>query len=133
MIVLHKELTDKIIDVAIEVQRELGVGFLERGYENSLLVALQQDGLSVEQQKHLDVYFRGHQVGEYIADLVVERKVILEIKAVETLAKTHYAQLINYLKASGIEVGYVINFSRIPLQFKRLAKLNSDKIKKTIN
>lgn len=125
MNILHRELTDKMIEIAIEVQKELGVGFLERVYENSPIPALQGSGINVEQQKDLDVYFRGHQVGEYIADIVVEDKVILEIKAVESIAKAHYAQLVNYLKASGKEDGFVINFARIPLQFKRLTKLNN--------
>jgi len=124
--ILHKDLTDKIIKIAIEVQKELWQGFLERVSENSLMIALQTEGLRVDQQKHLDVYFRGHNVGQYIADIVVEDKVIIEIKAIENITKRHYAQLINYLKASGIQVGYVINFGRIPLQFKRLAKLNSN-------
>jgi len=124
--ILHKELSDNIIKLAIEVQKELGLGFLERVYENALIVAMQEEGLVIDQQKQLDVYFRGHNVGMYVADIVVEEKVILEIKAIENISKQHYAQLINYLKASGMEVGYLINFGRIPLQFKRLAKLNSN-------
>ena len=116
-----------MIDLAFEVQRELGTGFLERVYENALIIALQEEGLVVEQQKQLDVYFRGHNVGIYIADLIVEEKIILEIKAIESISKSHYAQLINYLKASLLEVGYVINFGNIPLQFKRLSTLNSSK------
>ena len=127
MSILYKELSDKIIDLAFEVQRELGTGFLERVYENALIIALQEEGLVVEQQKQLDVYFRGHNVGIYIADLIVEEKIILEIKAIESISKSHYAQLINYLKASLLEVGYVINFGNIPLQFKRLSTLNSSK------
>ncbi|MBT3228027.1 MAG: GxxExxY protein [Candidatus Marinimicrobia bacterium] len=122
--ILYKELTDNIIKLAIEVQKELGLGFLERVYENALIIALQEEDLVVDQQKQLDVYFRGHNVGIYVADMVVEEKIILEIKAVENISRPHYAQLINYLKASGMEVGYVINFGRIPLQFKRHAKSN---------
>ena len=122
--ILYKELTDTIIKIAIEVQKELGLGFFERVYENALIIALQEEGLVVDQQKQFDVYFRGHNVGVYIADLLVEEKIILEIKAVDNISRSHYAQLINYLKASVKEVGYVINFGRIPLQFKRLAKTN---------
>ncbi|MBT3254037.1 MAG: GxxExxY protein [Candidatus Marinimicrobia bacterium] len=122
--ILYKELTDTIIKIAIEVQKELGLGFFERVYENALIIALQEEGLVVDQQKQFDVYFRGHNVGVYIADLLVEEKIILEIKAVDNISRSHYAQLINYLKASDKEVGYVINFGRIPLQFKRLAKTN---------
>jgi len=80
----------------------------------------------IDQQAHIDVYLRGHQVGEYIADIVVDSKNILAVKAVETISRAHYAQLINYLKASGMEVGYVINFGRIPLQFKGLSKPNNN-------
>lgn len=119
--ILYKALSDNIIKLAIEVQKELGLGFLERVYENALIIALQEEGLVVDQQKQLDVYFRGHNVGVYIADLMVEEKIILEVKAIDNISRSHYAQLINYLKASGKEVGYVINFGRIPLQFKRLA------------
>jgi len=122
--ILHKALSDTIIGIAIDVQKELGQGFLERVYENSLVIALRDKGLAVDQQKHLEVLFRGQVVGDYVADLIIESKIILEIKAVETMARVHYAQLINYLKASGLEVGYVINFSRIPLQFKRLSSIN---------
>ncbi len=128
--ILHKELTDTIIRLAIEVQKELGLGFLERVYENALIIAFQEEGLVVDQQKQLDVYFRGHNVGVYIADLMVEEKIILEIKAIDNISRSHYAQLINYLKASDKEVGYVINFGRIPLQFKRLAKTNQEKVKR---
>ncbi|NQV43045.1 MAG: GxxExxY protein [Candidatus Marinimicrobia bacterium] len=124
MSILHKTLSDNIIKLSIDVQKELGLGFLERVYENALIIALQEEGLMVDQQKQLDVYFRGQNVGVYIADLIVEDKIILEIKAVDNIAKQHYAQLINYLKASGKEVGYVINFGRLPLQFKRLAAKN---------
>ncbi len=120
--ILYKELSDKIIKFAIQVQMELGLGFLERVYENALIIAFQEAGLVIDQQKQLDVFFRGHNVGVYVADLVVENKIILEIKAVENISRSHYAQLINYLKAAGKEVGYVINCGRIPLQFKRLAK-----------
>ena len=127
MSILYKELSDKIIDLAFEVQKELGTGFLERVYENALIIALQEEGLVVEQQKQIDVYFRGHNVGVYIADLIIEENIIVEMKAVENVSKAHYAQLINFLKASQLEVGYVINFGCIPLQFKRLSILNSGK------
>ena len=75
--ILYKELTDTIIKIAIEVQKELGLGFFERVYENALIIALQEEGLVVDQQKQFDVYFRGHNVGVYIADLLVEEKIIL--------------------------------------------------------
>lgn len=124
MKILHKSLSDLIIKTAIEVQKELGIGFLEKVYENSLIIALKSIGLKVEQQKRINVFFRSENVGEYYADLVVDDKIILELKAVETLHPNHYAQLVNYLKASDYEVGYVINFCKIPIQFKRLSVLN---------
>ncbi len=124
MKILHKELTDLIIKVCIDVQKELGVGFLEKVYENALVIVLRSVGLNVEQQKKINVFFRGKNVGEYFADIVVNGKIILELKTVEKNHPNHYAQLINYLKASDYEVGYVINFSVCPLQFKRLSVLN---------
>ena len=78
--ILYKELTDNIIKLAIEVQKELGLGFLERVYENALIIALQEEDLVVDQQKQLDVYFRGHNVGIYVADMVVEEKIILKLR-----------------------------------------------------
>jgi GxxExxY protein len=105
MKILHKNLSDLIIKTAIEVQKELGIGFLEKVYENSLIIALKSIGLKMEQQKLINVFFRSENVGEYFADIVVENKIILELKAVETLHPNHYAQLVNYLKASDYEVG----------------------------
>ncbi len=119
--ILHKELCDCLIGIAIAVQKELGVGFLEKVYENALTIALQDAGLKVEQQKSTEVKFRNRVVGEYYADLIVEGKIILELKAVEAIHTNHKAQLINYLKATIYKVGYLINFSKSPLDFKRLA------------
>jgi len=124
MKILHKKLSDLIIKTAIEVQKELGIGFLEKVYENAFVIALKSLGLLVEQQKQINVYFRNQNVGEYFADIAVENKIILELKAIETLHPNHFAQLVNYLKASDYEVGYVINFGKIPIQFKRLSVLN---------
>ncbi len=124
MKILHKNLSYLIIKTAIEVQKELGIGFLEKVYENSLIIALKSIGLKIEQQKLINVYFRSENVGEYYADIVVDDKIILELKAMETLHPNHYAQLVNYLKASDYEVGYVINFGKIPIQFKCLTVLN---------
>ena len=89
-------------------------------YQNALLVALSQKGIKVEARVPLLVRFRGEVVGEYFADLLVERKVIVELKAVKALAPEHQAQLINYLKATGIEVGLLINFGRPRLEYRRL-------------
>ena len=117
---VHEELTGQILEASFEVMKELGAGFLEGVYQNALLVALSQKGIKVEARVPLLVRFRGEVVGEYFADLLVERKVIVELKAVKALAPEHQAQLINYLKATGIEVGLLINFGRPRLEYRRL-------------
>lgn len=106
----HSDITEKIIGAAYEVYNHLGYGFLEKIYENALCLELTRQGLAVQQQCSLQVGYKGEIVGEYIADMVVENKVIIEIKAVNNLDKSHEAQLINYLKSTGIEVGLLINF-----------------------
>ncbi len=117
---LHEELTGKILEASFEVIRELGAGFLEGVYQNALLIALRQKGIKAEARVPLLVRFRGEVVGEYFADLLVEGKVIVELKAVKALAPEHQAQLINYLKATGIEVGLLVNFGRPRLEYRRL-------------
>jgi GxxExxY protein len=117
---LHEALTGKILEASFEVIRELGAGFLEGVYQNALLVALRQKGIKAEARVPLLVRFRGEVVGEYFADLLVDGKVIVELKAVKDLAPEHQAQLINYLKATGIEVGLLINFGRPKLEYRRL-------------
>ncbi len=114
----HGDLTEKIIGAFYDVYNVLGYGFLEKVYENALAHRLRQAGLHVETQHPLKVYFDGIVVGEYFADLIVEGKVILEIKAVERLAKEHSVQLRNYLRAIDCEVGLVLNFGPEP-QFAR--------------
>ena len=98
----------------------MGIGFLEKVYENALTIALRDEGLKVEQQKSIEVQFRNHVVGEYFADLLIENKIIIELKAVEAIHANHKAQLINYLNAADYKVGYIINFGKSPLDFKRL-------------
>ena len=115
----HGEITEAVIGCAFEVIRELGAGFLESVYEKALLLALRQKGLSAIAQHPVKVSFRGENVGEFYADMLVEQKVIIELKAVKTLAPEHQAQLINYLQASGIEVGLLINFGNPKLEIKR--------------
>ena len=110
-----------IINGAIfEVNRILGPGFLEKVYENALLIELRERGLRVENQVPIDVNYKGTNVGEYIADLLVEDKVIVELKTVEKLTKFHEAQLLNYLKATGIRVGLLINFQNEKAEIKRM-------------
>ncbi|MBV6484403.1 MAG: hypothetical protein KFKLKKLM_00907 [Flavobacteriales bacterium] len=115
---LHKDITDKIIKAFYEVYNELGYGFLEKVYENALLIELMAIGLSCEKQKKINVFYDGQLVGEYYADIVVNEIVIIELKAAETLCEEHEFQLINYLKATEIEVGLLLNFRKKP-QFKR--------------
>jgi GxxExxY protein len=118
----HEEITQAIIGCAFEVINELGAGFLESVYEKAMLVALRQKGLTVLCQHPVKVMFRGQCVGEFFADLFVEGKVIVELKAVKALAPEHQAQTINYLNATGIEVGILINFGQPKLEYKRLTR-----------
>ena len=122
----HKETTDIIIKSFYEVYNELGGGFLESVYENALYIVLTGYGLRVERQKDISVFFRGNIIGDFKADLIVEEKVIVELKAVRTLDTVHEAQLINYLKATNIEVGLLLNFGRKP-EFKRFIYDNKRK------
>jgi GxxExxY protein len=107
---LHADITEKIIGAAYYVYNTLGHGFLEKVYENALTIKLAKAGLAVAQQTPITVFFEDEIVGEYFTDLVVEGKVIVEIKAVTNLNKMHEVQLVNYLKATGINVGLLINF-----------------------
>jgi GxxExxY protein len=107
---IHSELTDKIIGCAYDVYNQLGFGFMEKVYENAMMIKLPQKGLEVVQQAPINVYFENVLVGEYFADIPVNSKVILELKAVSSLSKTHEVQLVNYLKTTNIKVGLLINF-----------------------
>jgi len=108
----HNEMTEKIIGAAYKVHNALGSGFLEKVYQNSLAIELQALGFSVELEKPITVYYYGKAVGNYVADIIVDGKVLLETKAVKELSGVHEAQILNYLKATGIEVGLLINFGR---------------------
>lgn len=112
-------LTQKIIGVFFEVYNELGPGFLESVYQKSLAVALDSSGLTVHSRIDIPVWFRGHKVGHFEGDLLVENCVLLELKAARALDSSHHAQLLNYLKATSIEVGLLFNFGPKP-EFKRL-------------
>jgi len=116
----HEDLTGKILSVAFAVSNALGHGFLEGIYENAMLIALRQAGVNVENQCPLKVSFRGIEIGNFIADLLVERKIIIELKAVKSLLPEHQAQVINYLKATGLEVRLLINFGNPKIEYKRL-------------
>ncbi len=115
---LHQELTSTIIGCFYEVYNELGFGFLEKVYENALKHELEKRGFYVEKQKPIKVHYDDIIAGEYFADLIVNETVIIELKAAESLCKEHELQLINYLKATDIEVGLLLNFGKKP-EFKR--------------
>ncbi len=118
-IIFEQELSRLIIKCAFEVFNRLGYGFLEKVYENSLIIELRANGIQAEQQVPLKVYYKNNVVGEYKADILVERKIILELKAEKNLNKAHASQVLNYLKASHIKIGYLINFGVQGVEFKR--------------
>ena len=110
---LHEEVTDEIIAAFYTVYNELGFGFLERVYQNALYYEMRNLGLNCAPQKAIDVYYKGRKVGDYIADFVVENKVIVELKAVSALSKAHEAQVESYLKSTGMECGLLVNFGNL--------------------
>ncbi len=114
------ELTRTIIGCAMKVSNTLGVGFIEKVYENALAVEVRRAGLAIEQQKPLQVVYEGVVVGSYMADAVVEGRVLLELKAAKAIDETHQAQLMNYLKATGLHIGLIINFGTSRLGIKRM-------------
>lgn len=124
MELLHNDLTKKIIRAYYNVYNELGHGFLEKVYENAMLVELRRLGLSVVQQQSIKVYYQEELVGNYFADLLIEGKVIVELKAAEGLSEAHEAQLINYLKATEIEVGLLFNFGLEPKVVRKIFENN---------
>lgn len=124
---LHEDLTNEIISAFYEVYNKLGYGFLEKVYENALIIEFISRGLTCEKQKLIKVYYDNKVVGEYFADIIVENKVILELKASESLCKEHTYQLINYLKATNIEVGLLLNFGKKPQIARRIFTNNNGK------
>lgn len=129
MRLLHEELTDVIIKTFYEVYNELGYGFLEKVYQNSLYLELKNKGYKVEAQKRINVYYKGTEVGEYFADLIVENTVILELKAADGIVKDFENQILNYLRATDCEVGLLLNFGKKP-EFKRKIYENNRKTRK---
>jgi GxxExxY protein len=125
---LHSDITEKIIKAFYKVNNTLGFGFLEKVYENSMVIELHKMGCKVLQQKNIKVYYESEEVGDYYADLLVDDLVIVELKAAEAIHEDHEAQLINYLKATEIEVGLLLNFGK-KAEFKR--KVFSSARKKT--
>ena len=118
--IIHKDLSYKIIELALEVHNELGCGFLEKVYENALMILFEREGIPAKQQAPADVYFQSKVVGQYFADILVDDKMILELKVVEVISNIHKAQVLNYLRATGMKLGLILNFAKPRFEYKRL-------------
>ncbi len=125
----HSELTDLIIGVFYDVYNELGFGFLESVYRDSLLIALREKGLAAEQEVATAVYFRKNKVGDFKADLIVNGCILIELKTAETLAPAHEAQVLNYLRATSLELGLLFNFGPKPQVRRMLFDNDRKKVK----
>ena len=123
------DITYEIRGAVFEVNKILGSGFLEKVYENALMVELKNRGLKAESQVPLKVTYKDEIVGDYFADIVVENQVLIELKVVENLQKIHEAQLLHYLKVTGIQVGFLINFKSSTVEIKRLVYNLSEETK----
>ena len=117
---LHSELSSEILKAFFNVYNTLGFGFLEKVYENAMMIELSKLGLQCSQQQHIDVFYDAEKVGDYFADIIVEDKIIIELKAAEALSPEHEAQLVNYLRATEIEVGLLLNFGKTPQHKRRV-------------
>jgi GxxExxY protein len=123
---LHENITGRVIKAFFKVNNTLGYGFLEKVYENAMLIELKKNDCKVEQQKNIKVFYGNEEVGDYFADLLIDDLVIVELKAAENICNEHEAQLINYLRATKIEVGLLLNFGQKP-EFKRKIFMNKNK------
>ena len=119
----NKELTEKIIGCAYRVYNKMGSGFLESVYEKCMMIELLKSGLNAENQKQIQIEYDGKIVGDFAADIFVENKIIVELKAIRELTKIHEAQLVNYLTATGLDLGLLINFSDERVQVKRKVRI----------
>ena len=118
--IIHKDLSYKIIELALEAHNELGCGFLERVYENALMILFERESIPAKQQAPADVYFQNKVVGQYFADILVDNKIIVELKTVNAILDVHKAQVLNYLRATGIKLGLILDFAKPRLEYKRL-------------
>ena len=125
---LHENITNEIISAFYEVYNDLGYGFLEKVYENALINELTSRSLFCEKQKPIKVHYKDKIVGEYFADIIVEKKIILELKATEHLSEGHTYQLINYLKATNIEIGLLLNFGKKPKVARKIFTNDRNKV-----
>jgi GxxExxY protein len=117
---LHSDISENIIGCCFDIMKELGSGFLENVYKNALFIAMKEKGLNVLAEQSFEVLFRKRKIGKYIADLIVENLIVVELKCCKTLIPEHQAQLINYLKASQMPIGLLVNFGNQKLEYKRL-------------
>ena len=118
--IIYKDLSYQIVGLAIQVRKELGFGFLEKIYENALKVLLEENGIKAEQQFPIKVSFHERIIGDYIADILIENQIILELKAQDEIVEIHKAQTLNYLKATGLKLAILLNFGKDILEHKRL-------------
>ena len=118
---LHEEITYKIVGIGMKIHRELGPGFLEAVYEEAMIIELQKAGIIFKNQVELDVYYRGEKLNKkYRADFIIDDKVLVELKGTHGLTETDEAQMINYLKATKLQVGLMLNFGKSSLEWKRI-------------
>ena len=120
MEIIYKELSYAIVGMAMKVHRELGPGFLEKVYENALMVLFRNEQIQAEQQSSIKVFFQNEIVGNYVADILVDDKIILELKTVEKITDIHTAQALNYLKATGLHLAIIFNFHSQSLKYERI-------------
>ena len=118
--IIYKDLSYKVVGLAMQVHTELGYGFLEKVYENALMILLKENGIKAEQQVPIKVYFHGQIVGEYVADILIDDCIILELKAQERIVDAHKSQTLNYLKATNLKLALLLNFGRHKLECERL-------------
>ena len=117
--IVYKELSYKIVGLAMEVHSKLGFGFLEKVYENALMIPFEKNEVPAKQQAPVKVYFEGRIVGDYYADILVDDKIILELKSVDKIIDTHRAQVLNYLRATGLRLAIILNFGRSSFEYER--------------
>jgi GxxExxY protein len=122
----HRELSEKIIAAAFAVHKELGYGFVEKVYKNALAIELQENGIKCALEVPLRVLYHERTVGDYLADMIIDDKIIVEVKAISDLAAIHEVQLVNYLKATGLQIGLLINFGESVKVKRRIFGYDTD-------
>ncbi|MCS5422134.1 MULTISPECIES: GxxExxY protein [Psychrilyobacter] len=124
-ILLYKDLSYQVVGLAMKVHRDLGTGFLEKVYENALMILFEKNKINAEQQKYLEILYYEKNIGDYVADIVVENSIILELKTVEKITGIHIAQTMNYLKITGMKLGIILNFKNEKLEYRRVVLENN--------